>query len=104
MALEDAIFLSRLCRKVHLIHRRDELRGARTLQKQVFESDKIEVHWDTVADAIEGDGRVERLALTNRKTGEKTARDILRPGRTELPLFPACSRQGMCGPSSCVRC
>ena len=73
VALEDAIFLSRLCRKVHLIHRRDELRGARTLQKQVFESDKIEVHWDTVADAIEGDGRVERLALTNRKTGEKTA-------------------------------
>ena len=70
VALEDAIFLSRLCSKVHLIHRRDELRGAKTLQKRVFESDRIEVHWDTVVDAIEGNGRVERLALTNRKTGE----------------------------------
>ena len=70
VALEDAIFLSRLCKKVHLIHRRDELRGAKTLQKRVLESDKIEVHWDTVADAIEGDGRVESLVLTNRKTGE----------------------------------
>ena len=70
MALEDAIFLSRLCSKVHLIHRRDELRGAKTLQKRVLESDKIEVHWDTVVDAIEGNDRVESLVLTNRKTGE----------------------------------
>ena len=70
MALEDAIFLSRLCSKVHLIHRRDELRGAKTLQKRVLESDKIEVHWDTVVDAIEGNGRVESLVLTNRKTGD----------------------------------
>ena len=71
--MEEALYLTKFARKVTIIHRRDELRGARTLQKQVFESDKIDVHWNTVADAIEGDGRVERLALTNRKTGEKTA-------------------------------
>ena len=41
VALEDAIFLSRMCKKVYLIHRRDELRGAKILQNQVKNSDKI---------------------------------------------------------------
>lgn len=71
VALEDAIFLSRVCRKVYLIHRRDELRGAKTLQSRVFGAENIEVIWDTVVDAVEGEGRVEKLLLSNKKTGEK---------------------------------
>lgn len=62
VALEDAIFLSRICSKVYLIHRRDELRGAKTLQSRIFESEKIETVWDTVVDAIEGENRVEQIA------------------------------------------
>ena len=71
VALEDAIFLSRICSKVYLIHRRDELRGAKTLQSRIFESEKIETVWDTVVDAIEGENRVEQIAVSNKKTGEK---------------------------------
>ena len=54
VALEDAIFLSRICSKVYLIHRRDELRGAKTLQSRIFESEKIETVWDTVVGCHRG--------------------------------------------------
>ncbi len=70
VALEDAIFLSRMCEKVYLIHRRDELRGAKSLQEQVFAQEKIEVIWDTVVDEIQGTDRVEGLLVRNVKTGE----------------------------------
>ena len=73
MALEDALFLSRISRKVYLIHRRDELRGAKSLQEKVFEAENIEIIWDTVVEAIEGEGSVERLALRQMKTGEKSS-------------------------------
>ncbi len=69
-ALEDALFLARNCRKVYLVHRRDALRGARTLQEKVLASEKIEVLWDTVVERIEGEGQVEALLLQNKKTQE----------------------------------
>lgn len=71
VALEDAVFLSRMCSKVYLIHRRDELRGARSLQEQVMGSDKIEIIWDTVVEEIEGENQVSSLALLNKKTEER---------------------------------
>ncbi|MBO6215617.1 MAG: thioredoxin-disulfide reductase [Lachnospiraceae bacterium] len=72
VALEDAIFLSRFAAKVYLIHRRDEFRGAFVLQEQVKANEKIEIIYDTVVDAIEGKMAVEKLKLSNKKTGEKT--------------------------------
>ena len=71
VALEDAIFLSRICRKVYLIHRRDELRGAKSLQEAVMALDNEEILWDTVIEEIQGDGQVESLKLKNKKTGEE---------------------------------
>ena len=71
VALEDAIFLSRICRKVYLIHRRDELRGAKSLQEAVMALDNVEILWDTVIEEIQGDGQVESLKLKNKKTGEE---------------------------------
>lgn len=68
VALEDAIFLARSCEKVYLIHRRDELRGAKSLQETVFKQDNIEILWDTVVEEITGGGRVERLRIKNKKT------------------------------------
>ena len=68
VALEDAIFLPRSCEKVYLIHRRDELRGAKSLQETVFKQDNIEILWDTVVEEITGEGRVERLRIKNKKT------------------------------------
>lgn len=70
VAIEDAIFLGRMCKKVYLIHRRDSLRGAKSLQNRLFAQENIEVIWDTVAEAIEGEGEVTGLRLKNRTTGE----------------------------------
>ena len=72
VALEDALFLARACTKVYLIHRRDEFRGAKSIQEKVFQTENIEVIWDTVVERIEGDEQVEAIALLNRKTGEKS--------------------------------
>lgn len=71
VALEDALFLARGCEKVYLIHRRDALRGARMLQQKVFDTPNIELVWDTVAEAIEGEGMVQMLQIRNNKTGER---------------------------------
>ena len=71
VAIEDAIFLARICEKVYLIHRRDELRGAKSLQKKLMALDNVEILWDTVVDTINGEMKVNSLSLSNRKTGEK---------------------------------
>ena len=72
VAVEDAIFLARMCSKVYLIHRRNELRAAKSLQESLFAQENVEILWDTVADSIEGEGSVECLKITNVKTGEKS--------------------------------
>ena len=71
VALEDAIFLARMCKKVYVIHRRDELRGAKSLQNKLLSLDNTEVIWDTVVEEICGRDKVEFLKLLNKKTGEK---------------------------------
>ena len=70
VALEDALFLSRISSKVYLIHRRDEFRGAKSLQEKVFAAENIEIIWNTVAEEVVGEGKVEALALKNRVSGE----------------------------------
>ena len=67
VAIEDAIFLARICEKVYLIHRRNELRGAKSLQKKLMEMENVEILWDTVTDSINGENKVESLSLTNKK-------------------------------------
>ncbi len=70
VAIEDAIFLSRMCKEVYLIHRRDELRGAKSLQEKLFSLDNVTVLWDTVVDEIEGEDCVSGLKLRQVKSGE----------------------------------
>ncbi len=70
VAIEDAIFLARMCKKVYLIHRRNQLRGAKTLQTQLFNQDNVEVIWDTVVEEIEGGDQVESLTIKNINTEE----------------------------------
>ena len=71
VAVEDAIFLARGCEKVYLIHRRDELRAAAILQKEVMALPNVEILWDTVAERIEGKEQVQTLAVKNTKTGKR---------------------------------
>ena len=72
VAIEDAIFLARMCEKVYLIHRRDQLRGARSLQEKLFALDNATVFWDTVVEEIRGEGKVNSLAVKNVKTQEQS--------------------------------
>ena len=76
VAVEDAIFLARMCSKVYLIHRRNELRAAKSLQENLLSLDNVEVIMDTVADSINGDGMVKSLSLTNVKNGQKRELDV----------------------------
>ena len=54
VAVEDAIFLARFCKKVYLIHRRDELRATKILQDELFALPNVEVIWDSVVKEIKG--------------------------------------------------
>ena len=73
VAVEDAIFLARGCEKVYLIHRRDELRAAAVLQKELMALPNVEVIWDTVVEKISGEDQVDSLLIKNVKTGEQKA-------------------------------
>ncbi len=68
-ALEDALFLSRFCKQVYLIHRRDSFRGDKYLADKVLADPKITVLWNTVAEKINGE-QVESLTVRNVKTEE----------------------------------
>lgn len=70
VAVEDAIFLSRICKKVYLIHRRDELRAAGILQESVKAIENVEIVWDTIPREIRGTEQVQGLKVENVKTGE----------------------------------
>ena len=72
-ALFEALYLSRLARKVVLIHRRDAFRAERIIQERVFTSPAIEILRDTVIAGIEGRGRLESLSLRNVKSGAASA-------------------------------
>lgn len=71
VAVEDAIFLARLCKKVYVIHRRDEFRAAKSLSTQLSKMENVEVIWDTVVDEIAGQDKVEAVKIKNKKTNEE---------------------------------
>lgn len=71
VALEDALFLARGCEKVYLIHRRDSFRGAKVLQEQVMNQERIEILYDTEVTAIKGTESVSDIAIFNKKKGEE---------------------------------
>jgi thioredoxin reductase (NADPH) len=70
-ALEDAIFLSNLCDKVYLIHRRDEFRAASYLQQRLLGIKNITIIYDTVVEKLEGEGSLSGLGIRDVKTGER---------------------------------
>lgn len=75
-ALEDAIFLARMCEKVYIVHRRDKLRGAKRLQERLQALENIEFVWNSEMVAIEGNAQVEALRLRQTKTGEEKRLDV----------------------------
>lgn len=71
VALEDAIYLARTCEKVYLIHRRDELRGARILQEELMALPNVEILYSHIVTEIKGEDMVESLLLKDVKTGNE---------------------------------
>lgn len=76
-AVEEALYLSKFGRKVTIVHRRDELRAAKSIQEKAFANPKIEFLWDTVVTELKGDGLLESMVVKNVKTGEEN--EILAP-------------------------
>ncbi len=72
VAVEDAIFLSRFCKKVYLIHRRDQLRAAEMLQQKLFALPNVEILWDSTVEKISGLEQVEHISIRNKQTGEES--------------------------------
>jgi thioredoxin reductase (NADPH) len=66
-ALTEALFLTRFCKKVNIIHRRDQLRAEKILQERAFQNPKIEVIWNTIVDRINGEESLQSITLRNVK-------------------------------------
>ena len=72
-AAEESTYLSKLCTKVHLIVRRDEMRASKIMQQRVLSTPNIQIHWNTETDEILGDDTgVTGVRVFNNKTGEKS--------------------------------
>jgi thioredoxin reductase (NADPH) len=70
-ACEEALYLSGLCKKVYLIHRRDELRASKIIQERVINKNNIEILWSHIPREIAGGQNVEGVILENLKTGKE---------------------------------
>ncbi len=80
-AAEEASYLANLCHKVHLVHRRDELRASKAMQHRVLNQANIEVHWDSTVKEIVGTEQgfnkaVNGVIIENVKTGETKKLDV----------------------------
>lgn len=72
-AVEEAMYLTKFARKVTIIHRRDELRAAKSIQEKAFKNEKLHFLWNTVVDEVDGeDDILSKMIVKNTKTGELT--------------------------------
>ncbi len=71
-AVEEAMYLTKFARKVTIIHRRDELRAAKSIQEKAFKNEKLFFMWDSVVEEVGGEGLLCEMTVKNVKTGEIT--------------------------------
>ena len=71
-AAEESTYLSKLCTKVHLIVRREEMRASKIMQQRVLNTPNIEIHWNSETEEVLGDDQgVNGVRVRNNKTGKK---------------------------------
>ncbi len=71
-AAEEATYLAKMCKKVHLLVRRGEMRASKIMQERVMKTENLEVHWNTITEEILGEDGVEGVRIANAITGEKS--------------------------------
>jgi thioredoxin reductase (NADPH) len=75
-AMEDASFLTRFANKVYIIHRRNEFRASKSMQKEVFANPKIEVIWNTTVVEVVGEQKVSKLKLRNTENASESDLEV----------------------------
>jgi thioredoxin reductase (NADPH) len=76
VAVEDAIFLARICQKVYVIHRRDQFRASKSISSRLLALENVTVLWDSVVERIVGKDKVEAIEVTNVKTKEQAIYEV----------------------------
>lgn len=71
-AAEESTYLAKICKTVHLLVRRDQMRASRIMQERVNNTPNIVVHWNTEAEEVLGEQGVEGIRMVNNKTGERS--------------------------------
>jgi thioredoxin reductase (NADPH) len=75
-AAEEATYLAKLCKKVHMLVRRDEMRASKIMQERVFKAENLEVHWNTETVEVLGEDGVTGVKVVNNKTNEESVIDV----------------------------
>src|SRR5205823_7937365 len=69
-AVEEATYLTKFASKVHMIHRRDQLRASKIMQERAFKNKKINVIWNKLVEDVLGDSMISGLRLRDTLSGE----------------------------------
>lgn len=75
-AIEEATFLTKFATKVHLVHRRKELRASKVMQERAFNNPKIQFHWNSTVEEINGNEKVQHVILKDTQSNEKSTLDV----------------------------
>src|SRR5690606_37208405 len=75
-AAEEALYLSKICSHVHMLVRRDEMRASKIMQDRVLKASNITMHWNTEAEEVIGDKKVEAVRVFNNKTQERLTLNV----------------------------
>ncbi len=70
-AAEEALYLSKICSRVHMIIRRNEMRASKVMQERVFKTANISIYWNSEIDEVMGEKKVEGVRIIDNKTGVK---------------------------------
>jgi thioredoxin reductase (NADPH) len=75
-AIEEGTFLTKFATKIHLVHRRDELRASKIMQDRALRNEKIKFHWNSEVVDIKGDQKMQQGIIKNIKTNEETTLNV----------------------------